>query len=87
MAHDNALSDRFELTHEFLAVMLGVQRAGVSIAARVLKKAGLIDYARGQVTILDRRGLEEEACECYRSGRDEMDILYAPRHGHSGNGG
>ncbi len=87
VAHDNALSDRFELTHEFLAVMLGVQRAGVSIAARVLKKAGLIDYARGQVTILDRHGLEEEACECYRSGRDELDILYAPRHGHSGNGG
>ena len=56
MAHDSALDDTFPLTHEFLAMMLGVQRTGVSIAANVLQKAGLIRYARGHVTIKIARG-------------------------------
>jgi CRP-like cAMP-binding protein len=77
IAHDNAMADSFPLTHEFLAMMLGVQRAGVSIAARILKRAGLIDYTRGRVTILDRRGIEEIACECYQDCRDELDVLFA----------
>lgn len=77
-AHDNALSDRFSLTHEFLAMMLGVQRTGVSIAARMLKKAGMIDYVRGEVTILDRAALQETSCECYRTLRDELNILFPP---------
>ncbi len=64
-AHDNALSDTFSLTHEFLAMMLGVQRAGVSIAAKLLQRAHLIQYRRGEVTITDRSGLEEASCECY----------------------
>lgn len=67
IAHDSSLSDKFLLVHEFLAQMLGVQRAGVSIVARQLKDAGLIDYKRGQVAILDRAGLEASACECYQT--------------------
>jgi CRP-like cAMP-binding protein len=74
-AHDSALSDSFPLTHEFLAMMLGVQRSGVSIAAGVLKRAGMIDYGRGEVRVLDRRGLEEAACECYGSIRGELERL------------
>lgn len=45
--------------------MLGVQRSGVSIAAALLKKAGLIEYTRGNITVTDRSGLEGAACECY----------------------
>lgn len=76
IAHDNALNDRFILTHEYLAMMLGGQRAGVSMAAHRLKESGLIDYARGVVTITDRSGLEQAACECYRASRQEMRRLY-----------
>ena len=59
--------------------MLGAQRAGVSLAARVLKKAGLINYSRGQIRILDRKGLEQESCECYRASRTELDALFSGR--------
>lgn len=75
-AHDSALSDNFQLTHEFLAMMLGVQRAGVSITANILQKAGLIQYVRGHVTIINRAGLEDASCECYRSTRTEIDRLF-----------
>lgn len=78
MAHDSALSDNFPLTHEFLAMMLGTQRSGVSIAARFLQKAGLIDYKRGWVTITNRPGLEDAACECYGTMRAEFDKLVRP---------
>jgi len=83
IAYDNALADRFALTHEFLAMMLGTQRAGVTVAARQLKKAGLIDYARGSVTITDRPGLEKKACECYRANRDEIETLYPRQTGRA----
>lgn len=76
IAHDSALSDNFLLTHEFLAMMLGVRRAGVSIAASYLRHAGLIDYARGTVTIKDRTGLEEASCECYAAIRGELDDIF-----------
>jgi len=66
IAHDSARSDTFLLTHELLAMMLGVQRAGVSITASALQKAGLIQYRHGQITIINRSGLEDAACECYR---------------------
>lgn len=79
IAHDSALAPNFSLTHEFLAMMLGVRRSGVSIVAHMLKKAGLIDYSRGRVTILDRAGLEDAACECYSSTRTELDQLFAPK--------
>jgi len=76
IAHDSALSDTFPLTHEFLAMMLGVQRAGVSIAASFLQKAGLVRYSRGHVTITNRSGLEDAACECYGAVRAELKELF-----------
>ena len=76
IAHDSALSDTFPLTHEFLAMMLGVQRAGVSIAASFLKRAGLIRYTQGRITITDRAGLEDAACECYGSIQALRDQLF-----------
>ena len=65
MYHDRLFSDRLPLTHEFLSQMLGTRRASVTEAAAVLRKAGLISYRRGMLTILDRRGLESAACDCY----------------------
>lgn len=76
IAHDHALSDEFPVTHEFLATMLGYQRAGVSIAMGALVKAGLIAHKRGMVTILDRPGLEAAACDCYREMQGELDELF-----------
>jgi CRP-like cAMP-binding protein len=76
VCHDNALSDTFRLTHEFLAMMLGVQRSGVSITAALLQRAGLIQYTRGEVTIVSRTGLEDAACECYASTNDALDELF-----------
>ena len=73
--HDRVGSDRFSLTQEFLAQMLGVRRTGVSAAAGLLQKAGLIRYARGRITVLDRPGLESAACECYRVIKREFDRL------------
>jgi DNA-binding transcriptional regulator YhcF (GntR family) len=72
-------SDEFLLTQEFLAMMLGVQRTGVSVAAGALQRAGLIRYKRGAVTILDRRGLERRACECYGLSKAEFDHLLGHR--------
>lgn len=72
IAHDSATTDCFPLTHEFLALMLGVQRSGLSITANVLQKAGLIRYTRGRVTITDRQGLEEAACECYQTVQSQL---------------
>ncbi len=75
-AHDNALGDTFPLTHEFLAMMLGVQRAGVSLAAKILQRAGLIEYRRGELTVKNRRGLEDTACECYGAMRADLKKLF-----------
>ena len=54
------------LTQEFLSQMLGIRRTTVTLVARALQQAGLIRYTRGKIIILDRPGLEEAACECYR---------------------
>ena len=68
-SHDRVDGDTFGLKQEFLAVMLGVTRPSVSVAAETLQSAGLITYKRGTLTILDRFALEEAACPCYnRSG-------------------
>ena len=75
MTHDRMKSDEFLLTQEFLAMMLGVQRTGVSAAAGTLQRAGLIRYSRGVVTVLDRRGLRERSCECYGVSKREFDRL------------
>jgi CRP-like cAMP-binding protein len=63
--HDRADQDKLSLTHEFLAEMLGVQRSTVSMVARTLQETGLIRQSRGGITVIDRAGLEETACECY----------------------
>jgi CRP-like cAMP-binding protein len=73
ICHDTARSDTFELTHEFLAMMLGVQRSGVSAAATALQKAELIRYRHGQITVVNRTGLEKAACECYAAMQKEYD--------------
>ncbi|MDQ6892473.1 MAG: Crp/Fnr family transcriptional regulator [Acidobacteriota bacterium] len=73
--HDSVGEDTFELTHEFLANMLGVRRAGVSEAVGALHAADLIRSVRGRFTITDRQGLEAASCECYRVVRQEMDAV------------
>jgi CRP-like cAMP-binding protein len=72
VCHDRARSDDFPLTHEFIAEMLGVRRAGVTTAALMFKNKRLIQYKRGHITILDRPGLEKACCECYRVVRKEL---------------
>ena len=69
MSQDRALSDVFKLTQEFLAYMLGVRRVGVTVAAGELQRQHLISYERGEMTIVDRVGLEQAACSCYASDR------------------
>jgi CRP-like cAMP-binding protein len=71
MCHDREQVDLLPITHEFLAMMLGTRRSTVTVAAGMLHKAGLIEYTRGHVRIMNRAGLEEVACECYPIVRDE----------------
>jgi CRP-like cAMP-binding protein len=69
MSHDRVHSPDFPLTHEALATMLGVRRAGVSVAAAALQNAGFLNYKRGRFHVNDASGLESAACECYRVTR------------------
>jgi CRP-like cAMP-binding protein len=69
MSQDRARSDQFRVTHEFLAYMLGVRRVGITAAAGGLQRSGLIEYRRGDLTVLDRKGLEAVACGCYAADR------------------
>jgi hypothetical protein len=78
MIHNRVDRDEFELRQEFIAQMLGVHRPSVSIAAKLLQQAGLIDYSRGQMRILDPEGLEKGACECYSLIEGQIARLRAP---------
>jgi CRP-like cAMP-binding protein len=71
MMHDRAPGDEFEMKHEFMAMMLGVTRSVVTRAAGRLQKETMIHYTRGRVAVLDRRGLEATACECYAVVKEE----------------
>jgi CRP-like cAMP-binding protein len=73
MTHDRVKSDHFRMTHEFLGHMLGVRRVGVTKAAHALQLRKLITYSRGDIIVLDRKGLEAAACECYEVVKDMND--------------
>jgi CRP-like cAMP-binding protein len=75
MTRDRMPSDEFLLTHEFLGMMLGVQRPGVSLVMKALQTAGAIHYERGRVKILNRRALNDRVCECYEVSKREFDRL------------
>lgn len=75
LTHDRVGIDEFSLTHEFLAQMLGVRRAGVSEVAARLQNAGLISYHYGKISIQDRAGLEATSCECYALIKKEFERL------------
>jgi CRP-like cAMP-binding protein len=77
MSSDGVGSHEVNLTHEYLAVMLGVRRAGVSEAAAKLQEKNLIRYNRGNVLILEREGLEAASCECYRVIKTEYERLFS----------
>jgi CRP-like cAMP-binding protein len=72
MTHDRVDSDEINLTHEFLAMMLGARRSGVTIAAATLQQAGFIRYAHGHIVMVNRQGLENAACECYEVAREQF---------------
>ena len=75
LSHDRLPSDRIIMTQDLISNMLGVRREGVTHAAKRLQKAGYISYVRGDMTILDRKGLESSVCECYQVVRTEYDRL------------
>lgn len=75
LSHDRIKSDKLEMTQELIATMLGGRRESVTVAAGRLQDAGLIGYARGHITILDRKGLEKTVCECYEVVKTEYQRL------------
>jgi CRP-like cAMP-binding protein len=80
MSEDRAHSGTFNMTQEFLGFMLGVRRVGITAAAGALQRAGLIEYQRGRLTVLDRAGLEAAACACYATDRKSYARLLASDH-------
>ncbi len=84
MTHDRAHSDEFTLTHQFLAMMLGVRRTSVTLVADRLQRAKLIRYIYGRVSIENRQGLEDAACECYQTVEQRFHRLFNGRGTHNG---
>lgn len=76
---DRSSNSDLHMTQELMAHMLGGRRESVTVAAGNLQDLGVIDYCRGRITVLDRRGLEAAACECYRVGANEIARLYSSR--------
>ena len=75
LTHDRTRADEMTMTHEMISHMLGVRRAGITEAAKRLSDMGLIRYARGRITFIDRPGLEAQVCECYQVVKQEYDRL------------
>jgi len=75
ISSDAVASNELGLTHEFLSQMLAVRRPGVTVAIGELEKAKLIEHRYGKISILDKRGLEKVACECYRTVKDREQVL------------
>jgi hypothetical protein len=78
MTHDRVGSDEFPLTHEFLAMMLGVRRPTVTLVLADMHRAGILSYTRGRMRITDRRRLEQASCECYRQTQNMFRRLRIP---------
>ena len=75
LSQDRMESSELNLTQEFLATMLGVRRASVTVAALSLQTAGIITYSHGKITVLNRKGLEASSCECYEIVKKEFERL------------
>lgn len=86
MTDDRVEGDSFALKQEFLAQMIGERRPTVSRVESTLQARGIIAYTRGQVTVLDRKALEDTACSCYRVIRDEYDTMLQGAHGSQPSG-
>jgi CRP-like cAMP-binding protein len=78
MMHDRAEGEVLSYTHEFLSHMLGANRKSVTLAARSLQAAGLINYRRGEIQVVDRPGLEKASCECYAIVSERFDAFLTP---------
>jgi CRP-like cAMP-binding protein len=78
LSHDRVASDTIRLTHEYLAMVLGSRRSGVTIALSTFRRAGFIGYTNGQIQVLDRQGLLDSSCECYAVAREQFGGLLRP---------